>query len=117
LGRRVLVVEDEELVADLVSDALDVEGHETRCVDGETAMEAALDFQPEVVLLDLMMPRVDGFEVARRLHGNKETQDTPIVVMTAMYDAASRAAEVGTEYYLAKPFDIAELLDIVERAK
>jgi DNA-binding response OmpR family regulator len=117
LGRRVLVVEDEELVADLVSDALDVEGHETRCVNGETALEVALDFQPEVVLLDLMMPRVDGFEVARRLHARKETQDMPIVVMTAMYDAASRAAEIGTEYYLAKPFDIAELLDIVERAK
>ena len=114
MTRRVLVVEDEQLVADLVGDALDLEGHEARCVTGEHALEEALQFHPDLVLLDLMMPIVDGFEVARRLRGRSETRDIPIVVMTAMHDASARAAEIGTPYVLAKPFDIAELLNIVE---
>jgi two-component system, OmpR family, phosphate regulon response regulator PhoB len=115
--RRVLVVEDEQMVADLVGDALDLEGHETHCVSGEGALDEALQFHPDVVLLDLMMPVVDGFEVARRLRGRSETRDIPIVVMTAMHDAQSRADEIGTPYVLTKPFDIAELLSIVDRVE
>lgn len=63
-----------------------------------------------------MMPVVDGFEVARRFQGKEETRSMPIVVMTAMHDPESRAREVGTEYWLAKPFDIGELVNTVEQA-
>jgi CheY-like chemotaxis protein len=62
------------------------------------------------------MPVVDGFEVARRLHTNQSTQRVPIVVMTAMHDPSARAAEIGTQYVLAKPFDIEELIRAVEAA-
>jgi DNA-binding response OmpR family regulator len=68
-----------------------------------------------MVLLDLMMPGVDGFEVARRLRANADTRELPIVVMTAMHDVEARAGEIGTPYTLAKPFDITELLDVVDR--
>lgn len=116
MSKKVLIVEDEPDVASLVADVLDLEGFEARISLGETALEDALDFQPDVVLLDLMMPVVDGFEVARRLRANSQTETVPIVVMTAMHDPASRAAEVGTAHYLAKPFEIEELLESVERA-
>ena len=115
--KRVLIVEDEQDVAELVADVLDLEGYETSTALGEDALQQALGFRPDVVLLDLMMPVVDGFEVARRLRRRDETRDIPIIVMTAMHDAPSRAAEVGTEYFLAKPFDIVELIGAVEQAE
>jgi len=113
---RVLIVEDEHEVAELVADVLDLEGFAAQISCGEAVMEDALHFNPDVVLLDLMMPVVDGFEVARRLRANGATRDLPIVVMTAMHDVAARAAEVGTRYFLAKPFDIGELIQRVEDA-
>jgi DNA-binding response OmpR family regulator len=116
VAKRVLIVEDEQDVADLVADVLGLEGFEARIASGESALHDALNFQPDVVLLDLMMPVVDGFEVARRLNARDETRDLPIVVMTAMHDASSRAAEIGTEHYLAKPFDIGELINKIEQA-
>jgi DNA-binding response OmpR family regulator len=115
VSKRVLIVEDENDVADLIGGVLDLEGYETRLAVGETAMDEALSFQPDQVLLDLMMPVVDGFEVARRMRARGETSSVPIVVMTAMHDPAGRAAEIGTPHYLSKPFDIDELLERVAR--
>jgi DNA-binding response OmpR family regulator len=115
VSKRVLIVEDENDVADLIGGVLDLEGYETRLAVGETAMDEALSFQPDLVLLDLMMPVVDGFEVARRMRARGETSSVPIVVMTAMHDPAGRAAEIGTPHYLSKPFDIDELLERVAR--
>jgi len=112
---KVLIVEDEQDVAALVADVLDLEGFVPRISSGEEALHDALSFQPDVVLLDLMMPVVDGFEVARRLRANQETESLPIVVMTAMHDPAARAQEVGTQHFLTKPFEIEELLACVER--
>jgi DNA-binding response OmpR family regulator len=116
LRKRVLIVEDEQDVAELVADVLSLEGFEADLAVGETAVERVLSFQPDVVLLDLMMPVVDGFEVARRLHANPTTDGIPIIVMTAMHDAASKAAQVGTHYFLSKPFDIDELVRAVKSA-
>lgn len=116
MHKRVLIVEDERDVADLVADVLGLEGFEAHVSTGESAMDDALAFVPHVVLLDLMMPVVDGFEVARRLRGNTKTRELPIVIMTAMHDAPSRAREIGTPHCLAKPFDIKELLHKVQEA-
>lgn len=116
MAKRVLIVEDEQDVAELISDVLTLEGFETCPSYGEAALADALRFEPDLVLLDLMMPVVDGFEVARRLRAHSQTRDLPIVVMTAMHDAASRAAEIGTPYVLAKPFDIEQLAEKVEDA-
>lgn len=114
--KRVLIVEDEQDVAELVANVLELEGFEARVSTGESALDDALHFSPHVVLLDLMMPVVDGFEVARRLSANLSTRDLPIVVMTAMHDAPARAREVGARHFLAKPFDINELIITVEQA-
>ncbi|MGI8826554.1 MAG: response regulator [Chloroflexota bacterium] len=114
--KRVLAVEDERDVAELVEDVLELEGIEVRLASGESALADAIAFHPDVVLLDLMMPGVDGFEVARRLRGNAETRILPIVVMTAMHDPATRAREAGAKHFLAKPFDINVLVRTVEHA-
>lgn len=114
--KRILVVEDEQDVAELVADILDLEGYDARISSGEDALNDVLEFNPSVVLLDLMMPVVDGFEVARRLHARDDTRDVPIVVMTAMHDPSARAREVGAQGCVAKPFEILELIQAVERA-
>jgi DNA-binding response OmpR family regulator len=116
VAKRVLIVEDEQDVADLISDVLGMEGFETCPSYGEIALADALSFRPDVILLDLMMPVVDGFEVARRLRAHEETRGLPIIVMTAMHGAASKAAEIGTPYVLPKPFDIEQLTLTVEDA-
>lgn len=110
------MVEDEQDVAELVEDVLEMEGLEVMLAVGETALDDAIVFEPDVVLLDLMMPGVDGFEVARRLRAHEATRNIPIVVMTAMHDPEARAADVGTDHFLAKPFDINVLLETVQRA-
>lgn len=115
MPKRVLVVEDEQDLAELVSDVLDLEGYEARISSGEDALMHVLEFQPSVVLLDLMMPIVDGFEVARRLHAREDTRNVPIIVMTAMHDAAARAREVGAQACVTKPFDIAELVQSIRQ--
>ena len=114
--KRVLIVEDERDVATLLAGVLELEGYEPDLAVGENAMEHILSFQPDVVLLDLMMPIVAGFEVARRMRADHRTRDLPIIVMTAMHDPAARAAEVGTGRFLAKPFDIDDLLTCIEQA-
>lgn len=111
-----LIVEDERDVADLVADVLDLEGYESQVVSGETALDAALTFQPDVILLDLMMPVCDGFEVSRRLRADARTRQVPVIVMTAMHDPESRTAEIGASRFLAKPFDITHLIRAVEQA-
>lgn len=116
MAKRVLIVEDEPDVAELISDVLTMEGFETCPSYGEIALTDALRFRPDVVLLDLMMPVVDGFEVARRLRAHDETRQLPIIVMTAMHGAPGKAAEIGTPYVLPKPFDIEQLTQKVEEA-
>jgi CheY-like chemotaxis protein len=113
--KRILVVEDEQDVANLVADVLDLEGYEARISSGENALRDVLEFKPGLVLLDLMMPVVDGFEVARLLHARDDTREVPIVVMTAMHDPLARAREVGAQGCVAKPFDIGALIEAVER--
>lgn len=114
MGKRVLIVEDEQDVADLIADVLDLEGFETCASYGEVALADALRFTPDIVLLDLMMPVVDGFEVARQLRAHERTRTLPIIVMTAMHDAAAKAREIGTPHVLPKPFDIEQLTRKVE---
>ena len=113
---RVLVVEDDTGVADSVSMVLESEGHEIQTVDGPRAMESALTFRPDVVLLDLMMPTVDGFQVAAMLAANDQTKDIPVIVMTALRGAESVRDRLHAAAFLPKPFDIEQLLHYLEIA-
>jgi DNA-binding response OmpR family regulator len=107
---RVLVVEDDEEIADVLRRSLRQEGHEVRtATDGELALDAAADFVPDLVVLDLGLPSLDGVDVCRRL---RASSDVPILILTARTETGDRVEglDAGADDYLAKPFERAELL-------
>jgi len=110
---RVLVVDDEENLRNILVFQLRGEGYEVRGLGrGDEALPAALGWKPEIVLLDLMMPGMDGFAVCRALRGNAATAGLPIIVITARGDAATKlqALVAGAHDFLVKPYAWEELL-------
>ena len=107
---RVLVVEDDAEIADVLRRSLRQEGHEVRTAgDGVEALDAADEFIPDLVVLDLGLPRLDGVEVCRRL---RSESDVPILILTARSDTEDRVEglDSGADDYLVKPFERSELL-------
>src|SRR3977135_1406683 len=103
---RVLVVDDVELNVKLLEAQLSSEYFEVIAADnGPTALELAESELPDIILLDIMMPRMDGFEVCRRLKANPHTADIPVVMVTALSDVADRlrGLESGADEVLTKP--------------
>ena len=107
---RVLVVEDDADIADVLRRSLRNEGYEVRTsADGVDALDVAAGFVPDLVVLDLGLPRLDGIEVCRRL---RQEGDVPILMLTARSETEDRVAglDSGADDYLPKPFDLQELL-------
>ncbi len=107
---RVLVVEDDEAIADVLRRSLRAEGHEVRsAADGVEALRATEEFTPDLVILDLGLPRLDGIEVLKRLRAES---DVPVLILTARTETDDRVAglDSGADDYLPKPFERAELL-------
>jgi two-component system, OmpR family, response regulator MprA len=107
---RVLVVEDDEEIAQVLQRSLRLDGYEVRlAADGETALDTAAAYHPDLVILDLGLPRLDGMEVARRL---RAADDVPILMLTARDALESRVEglDAGADDYLVKPFERQELL-------
>jgi two-component system, OmpR family, response regulator MprA len=107
---RVLVVEDDEEIALVLQRSLRLEGYEVRIAgDGEAALDQAAAFNPDLVILDLGLPKLDGIEVARRL---RAADDVPILMLTARDALESRVEglDSGADDYLVKPFERQELL-------
>ncbi|MBI5105372.1 MAG: response regulator transcription factor [Solirubrobacterales bacterium] len=107
---RVLIVEDDEEIAQVLQRSLRLEGYETRiAADGEAALGAAADYVPDLVVLDLGLPKLDGIEVARRL---RAADDVPILMLTARdaLEARVEGLDSGADDYLVKPFERQELL-------
>jgi two-component system, chemotaxis family, chemotaxis protein CheY len=112
---RVLIVEDDDGIRDMVDIVLSAAGYEVLTAsDGADALEVIGGGSPDLVLLDMRMPVMDGWEFARRYRAGPAPH-APIVVMTAARDAAQRAAEIDANGYLGKPFDMAELLRLVSQ--
>ncbi|WP_370447508.1 response regulator [Geodermatophilus sp. TF02-6] len=108
---RVLVVADEFSITDLLSMALRYEGWDVRtAADGAEAVRVARDFRPDAVILDVMLPDVDGFEVLRRLRA--DSQLLPVVFLTARDAVSDRITGLtaGGDDYVTKPFGIEELV-------
>lgn len=106
-GHSVLVVDDEEDLLELVRYNLDRDGYRVTCVGtGEDALKAARRQPPDLIVLDLMLPAVDGLEVCRRLKSDPKTRDIPIIMLTAKSEESDMVAglERGADDYIAKPF-------------
>lgn len=114
VGCRVLVVDDEETIREALRDALEMDGYTAAtAADGGEGLAQVEVFRPHVVLLDMRMPKVDGWEFARCL-GEKVSGRAPlIIVMTAARDAQVRAREVGADAELPKPFGLDRALAVV----
>jgi DNA-binding response OmpR family regulator/DNA-binding CsgD family transcriptional regulator len=109
----VLIVDDVPDNVALLHDALDEAGHTVLvALNGQSALQRAADAMPDVVLLDALMPGMDGFEVARRLKANAQTQHIPIIFMTGLTEAEHvvAALEAGGSDYVTKPIRVSEIL-------
>lgn len=107
---KILIVEDEKQMADFISLELNHEGYEVDiCYDGEQGYENAIESNYDIILLDVMLPKINGMEVCRRLRTKK---NTPIIMLTAKGDITDKVngLDIGADDYLTKPFEIEELL-------
>ena len=113
-GAPVLVVDDDPLIRTSISEILDLEGYPVAtAANGAEALESVEKSRPSLVLLDMRMPIMDGWGFAGAL--GERGIHLPILVMTAAQSAETWAQEVGADGYLAKPFELVDLLDAVER--
>jgi CheY-like chemotaxis protein len=113
---RVLVVDDSDTIRSLISLNLELEGFEVhQASDGQECLDVVGSVQPDVITLDVAMPRLDGFGAAARLRTAPETAHIPIVMVTARAQGSdlSRGAELGVAAYVTKPFEPAELVEVV----
>ena len=111
----VLVVDDDPDMVAIIRIMLDDSGYQVRCArNGKEALESVAESMPAVVLLDMLMPVMDGWQCARELRA-RYGRRVPIVVVTAAEHSGARAEQVGCDDVLAKPFEMAELLRIVAR--
>lgn len=115
---RLLVVDDDAEHAEICALLLRRRGFVVAVANnGDDAVTLAGALHPDLILLDLYMPAVDGFSTAEHLHGRDETRDVPIIVLSACADmVASRASALGVVDWLPKPFRAAELITCVERS-
>lgn len=111
--RLILVVEDDPDLGDAMVTFLKEEGLDAKLArDGDQAMRMVDDFAPAVMVLDLMMPRRDGFSVLRELRADGRISSLPVIVVTAIFGLSERlyATELGAVDYITKPFELDELL-------
>ena len=115
---KVLVVDDDEVIVRLLELNFELEGHEVVSVlDGQQALDRIGELAPDVVLLDVMMPEVDGYRVCEVLRADPATAALPIVFLSARAQEVDivRGTEVGGDAYVTKPFEPLELVELVER--
>ena len=110
MGDKVLVVDDEWEIRHLLSQFLTEEGYEVILAsNGEEAIELAERENPQVILLDILMPGIDGIETCKRLKAGEKTRFIPIIMATALWDRYMEAIEAGAEDVVTKPFNLTEL--------
>jgi two-component system chemotaxis response regulator CheY len=116
---QILVVEDDDAIRELVSDVLRDDGYEVReATNGAEALGRIQDERPDLIVLDLMMPVMDGWTFVEKCHRQAFCNDVPIIVTSASHDlprTAERLRSFGVRTCLAKPFDVDGLLALVER--
>ena len=111
MNKRILIVEDEKNIVDILSFNLSKEGYETlEAYDGEAGLQLALEQNPDLILLDLMLPKMNGFDVCRSLR--RENRSTPVIMLTAREEETDKVLglELGADDYITKPFSMRELL-------
>lgn len=117
-AKKILFVEDDDTLANVYKTRLHAEGFDLKRVpNGEEALAAALEYKPDLILLDIMMPKVSGFDVLDILRNTPETTNTKVIMLTALSQDSDRqrAEEMGVDDYLVKSQVV--IADVVERIK
>lgn len=115
--KTILVVDDEVYIQNILDFSLGGEGFVIRtAANGEEALRQALDQAPDLIVLDVMMPKIDGFDVCRALKAKEETKKIPVILLTAKDREADKrkGKDVGADLYLTKPFSPARLVEQVQ---
>ena len=116
--KKILLVEDDVALSAVYKSRLEMEGFDTHAVNnGEVALSAALEFKPDLILLDAMMPKISGFDVLDILRTTPETKDSKIIIMTALSQPSDmeKGKNLGADDYLVK--SQVTLTDVVEKVK
>lgn len=116
MAAKILAVDDEQSIRKLVSVTLQGRGFDVdTAADGKEALDKIAVSRPDLVILDIMMPKMDGWEVARRLREQEETKAIPIIFLSAagQFESQMHGLDSGAEDYLTKPFTPSELADLV----
>ncbi len=111
----ILVVDDDPDIVDLLREVLEINDYRVETAVGAGALSLARDARPDLILLDLHMPGMDGVEVSRRLRADPATSSISIIALSAAHDLRERAAEMAADDYLDKPFELSKLLACVDR--
>jgi DNA-binding response OmpR family regulator len=114
MAKRILIVDDEEDIAFSVARRLTAAGFETICAeDGVEGLRRAQTERPDLIVLDLMLPKMDGYKVCRLLKFDERFKHIPIIMLTArtQQEDAALGREMGADFYMTKPFDAGALLD------
>lgn len=118
MERKVLIIEDEKLIIVSTQMVLEASGFQVEsAVNGEEGIASAKDLRPDLILLDIMMPGIDGWETLTRLKRDPETSDIPVIIFTAREHSRGhqKSAEMGAADYFRKPFEPDELIELVEK--
>ncbi|BCR05123.1 response regulator [Desulfuromonas versatilis] len=116
--KKILIVEDEESLLKLESILLTSKGYEVTGVsNGQAALDSLAQEQPDLVLLDIMLPEIDGFEVCQRIKKNPATKHIPVIMLTAKKsrEDMTRGERVGADWYITKPFKSAMVIETIQR--
>jgi len=115
---RILLVDDEKDIIEVTKVRLESNGFEVACAyDGLSALDKAKEIKPDIILLDLFMPVIHGYEVCRKIKENAETKDIPVILFSAGLckdSCPKEAKDVGAADFIAKPFDPGELIDKIK---
>ena len=118
MARVILVVEDDPKSRKLVRDLLQVSGYETvEATNGKQGVELARSRKPDLILMDIIMPEMDGYTACHAIRMEKATQAIPVVMLTALVHELNRelGRDMGADAYLTKPFSHQELLEVINR--
>ena len=116
MNKKILIVDDEKLIVKMSSIILEQAGYHTIGVnDGESALEIVISLAPDLILLDLMMPGLDGFQVLERLKSDDNVKDIPVIIVSALEEKENidRARSLGATDYIVKGSGPRKLVDIV----
>ena len=116
--KKILVVEDEESLLKLQSILLTIRGYTVEgAMDGQEALEAVETMNPDLILLDIMLPKIDGFEVCRQVKANEATRHIPVVMLTAKKSVEDRVKgkQAGADMYITKPYKSSIVIETIQR--